>query len=62
AYIVGSSFAPIIGAWVVESVGIADFGLIMGIVSVVVIIPTVWIARVSTRVERTLSHLGEEPA
>ncbi|WP_313421527.1 MFS transporter [Brevibacterium casei] len=62
AYIVGSSFAPIIGAWVIESVGIANFGLIMGIVSFVVIIPTVWIARVSTRVERTLSHLGEEPA
>lgn len=62
AYIVGSSFAPIIGAWVIESVGIANFGLIMGIVSFVVIIPTVWIARVSTRVERTLSHLGENPA
>lgn len=62
AYIVGSSFAPIIGAWVIESVGIANFGLIMGIVSFVVIIPTVWIARVSTRVERTLSHLGEDPA
>lgn len=62
AYIVGSSFAPIIGAWVIESVGIPNFGLIMGIVSFVVILPTVWIARVSTRVERTLSHLGEEPA
>ncbi|QPS34422.1 MFS transporter [Brevibacterium casei] len=62
AYIVGSSFAPIIGAWVIESVGIANFGLIMGIVSFVVIIPTVWIARVSTRVERTLSHLGGESA
>ncbi|KZE17641.1 MULTISPECIES: MFS transporter [Brevibacterium] len=62
AYIVGSSFAPIIGAWVIESVGIPNFGLIMGIVSFVVILPTVWIARVSTRVERTLSHLGENPA
>lgn len=62
AYIVGSSFAPIIGAWVIESVGIPNFGLIMGIVSFVVILPTVWIARVSTRVERTLSHLGEDPA
>lgn len=60
AYIVGSSFAPIIGAWVIESVGIANFGLIMGIVSFVVIIPTVMIARVSTSVERTLSHLGED--
>lgn len=62
AYIVGSSFAPVIGAWVIESVGIPTFGLIMGIVSFVVIIPTVWIARVSTGVERTLSHLGGESA
>lgn len=62
AYIVGSSFAPVIGAWVIESVGIPSFGLIMGIVSFVVIIPTVWIARVSTGVERTLSHLGGESA
>ena len=62
AYIVGSSFAPRIGAWVIGSVGLPHFGLIMGIVSFVVILPTVWIARVSTRVERTLSHLGENPA
>lgn len=60
AYIVGSSFAPLLGAWVIDTVGIPAFGLIMGIVSFVVVIPTVLIARVSTRVERTLTHLGED--
>ncbi|MCM1013330.1 MULTISPECIES: MFS transporter [unclassified Brevibacterium] len=60
AYIVGSSFAPLLGAWVIDTVGIPTFGLIMGIVSFVVVIPTVLIARVSTRVERTLTHLGED--
>ncbi len=60
AYIVGSSFAPLLGAWVIDTVGIPAFGLIMGVVSFVVVIPTVLIARVSTGVERTLTHLGED--
>ncbi|SMX70683.1 MFS transporter [Brevibacterium linens] len=59
AYIVGSSFAPIIGAWIIDGVGIPRFGLIMGIVSFVLIIPTMLIARVSTRVEKTLNTLDE---
>lgn len=60
AYIVGSSFAPIIGAWIIDVVGIPTFGVTMGIVSFVLIIPTVLIARISTRVEKTLNHLGEK--
>lgn len=59
AYIVGSSFAPIIGAWIIDGVGIPSFGLIMGIVSFVLIVPTMLIARVSTRVEKTLNSLDE---
>lgn len=59
AYIVGSSFAPIIGAWIIDGVGIPNFGLIMGTVSFVLIIPTVLIARVSTRVEKTLNSLDQ---
>src|SRR5699024_4631032 len=60
AYIVGSSFAPIIGAWIIDVVGIPTFGVTMRIVSFVLIIPTVLIARISTRVEKTLNHLGEK--
>lgn len=57
AYIVGSSFAPIIGAWLIDVVGIQTFGVIVGIVSFVLVIPTMLIARESTRVEKALSHL-----
>lgn len=59
AYIVGSSFAPIIGAWVIDGFGIPTFGLLMGLISFALIIPTVLIARVSTKVERTLNHLPD---
>lgn len=57
AYIVGSSFAPIIGAWLIDGVGIPAFGLIVGIVSFVLVVPTMLIARESTRVEKALNHL-----
>ncbi|MGO3024131.1 MAG: MFS transporter [Brevibacterium sp.] len=60
AYIVGSSFAPIIGAWLIDRVGIPAFGVTMGIISFVLIVPTVLIARVSTRVESSLNYLSEE--
>ncbi|SDS43835.1 Predicted arabinose efflux permease, MFS family [Brevibacterium sandarakinum] len=61
AYVVGSSFAPIIGAWLIDGLGIQMFGTIMGIVSFVLVIPTVLIARVSTGVERSLNHLDGTP-
>lgn len=60
AYIVGSSFAPIIGAWIIDGVGVPVFGVSMGIVSFVLVVPTVLIARVSTGVEKALNHLSEE--
>lgn len=62
AYIVGSSFAPIIGAWIIDRVGIPTFGVAMGVISFLLIVPTVLIARVSTSVERALGRLGAEKA
>ena len=56
AYLVGSSFAPLIGAWLIETVGISTFCLLMGIVSFIVIVPTVIIARVSVSAERALER------
>lgn len=52
AYLVGSSFAPLIGTWMMESYGVATFCLTMAAVSIVAIIPTALIARVSQQVER----------
>ncbi|MGK0716597.1 MFS transporter [Leucobacter sp. W1153] len=60
AYLIGSSFAPIMGAWIIEAVGIPVFGAIMGIVSFAVIIPAVWIARVSVGAERALARGSAE--
>ncbi|GAA1859636.1 MFS transporter [Brevibacterium marinum] len=62
AYIVGSSFAPIIGAWIIDRVGVPTFGVAMGVISFLLIVPTILIAQVSTSVERTLGHLGAEKA
>lgn len=59
AYIVGSSFAPIIGAWIIDGVGITAFGVAMGVISFILIVPTILIARVSTQVESNLNHLPE---
>lgn len=61
AYLVGSSFAPLIGGAFIEWFGVPVFALIMGIVSFVVIVPTVLIARVSVGAERALarSHATE---
>ncbi|MFD5598773.1 MFS transporter [Leucobacter sp. NPDC058333] len=65
AYLVGSSFAPLIGGVLIEWVGVAAFTLITGIVSFVVIVPVVLVARVSTGAERALARAamrGAEPA
>ncbi len=58
AYLVGSSFAPIIGAWIIDAVGIQLFGVMMGIVSLVAIVPAVWVARVSTGAEKAIERQG----
>ena len=56
AYLVGSSFAPILGGVLIESLGVPTFTLIMGLVSFAAIIPTVAIARVSVGAERALAR------
>lgn len=56
AYLVGSSFAPIIGAWLIESVGVQAFALLMGLVSFAAIVPAIIIARVSVGAERALAR------
>ncbi|WP_017792823.1 MFS transporter [Leucobacter salsicius] len=56
AYLVGSSFAPLIGSIFIEALGVPLFTLIMGLVSFAAIIPTVAIARVSMGAERALAR------
>ncbi|MEV8338296.1 MFS transporter [Leucobacter sp. NPDC077196] len=62
AYLVGSSFAPLIGGVLIEGIGIAPFTLITGIVSFVVIVPMVFVARVSTGAERALARSAARDA
>lgn len=64
AYLVGSSFAPLLGGALIEQLGIPTFAVIMGVVSFVAIVPTVAIARVSVGAERALarSHAAAAPA
>ncbi|WP_336659968.1 MFS transporter [Leucobacter sp. USHLN153] len=56
AYLVGSSFAPLIGGLFIEWFGVAGFTLITGIVSFAVIVPVALVARVSTGAERALAR------
>ncbi len=56
AYLVGSSFAPLIGGAFIEWFGIPVFTLITGIVSFAVIAPTIAIARVSVGAEQALAR------
>lgn len=62
AYLVGSSFAPVIGAWIIDAAGIQLFTTIMAIVSFAVIIPTVLVSRVSVGAERALRRAAAAPA
>lgn len=62
AYLVGSSFAPLIGGALIAQLGVAGFALIMGVISFVVIVPTVLIARVSVGAERALARAATAPA
>lgn len=56
AYLVGSSFAPTIGALFTETLGQAAFGGAMALVSLVVLVPAVVIARVSLAAEKALAR------
>ncbi len=62
AYLVGSSFAPLIGGALIEGIGIPGFTLIAGLVSFIVIVPTVLIARVSVGAEQALARAAERAA
>lgn len=62
AYLVGSSFAPLIGGALIEGIGIPGFTLITGLVSFLVIVPTVLIARVSVGAEQALARAAERAA
>ena len=62
AYLIGSSFAPLIGGLLIDGVGIAPFTAITGIVGFAVIVPVVLVARVSTGAERALARAAQRDA
>ncbi len=62
AYIVGSSFAPLFGAFLAETFGVRGFGIVAAIICWSVLIPAVIIARVSTGAERALVRAAERAA
>ena len=61
AYLIGSSFAPLIGGALIEWWGIPAFTLITGLVSAAVLVPVIIIARVSTAAERALARAAAQP-
>ncbi|MGO3832414.1 MAG: MFS transporter [Microbacteriaceae bacterium] len=62
AYLIGSSFAPLLGGWLIELVGAGTFTLIAGLVSFIAIAPTIAIARVSVGAEKALARAAERPS
>lgn len=54
-YLVGSSFAPLFGAWVADTFGFAALGWVLFAFSFVLLVPLTFVARLSTRVEREQS-------
>jgi DHA1 family inner membrane transport protein len=62
-YLVGTSFAPVIGGWIAQTFGYGAFGWVMGVTSWLLVIPVVIIARLSTLVEQhEQTHQWPEPA
>jgi MFS transporter, DHA1 family, inner membrane transport protein len=51
-YLVGTSFAPVVGGWIVQTFGYPAFGWVMGVASWLLVIPVIMVARLSTLVER----------
>jgi len=49
-YLVGSSLTPVIGAMLSDALGFQGFAILLGVASLVLAVPAVWVARVSTRV------------
>ncbi|MGO1543866.1 MAG: MFS transporter [Gulosibacter sp.] len=56
-YLVGSSFAPMIGAWVIQEFGFTALGIFTAAISLVLVVPMAFAARVSMRVEREQAAL-----
>lgn len=50
-YLVGTSFAPMFGGWVVQAFGYGVFGWVLGVTSWLLVVPVVMVARLSTQVE-----------
>lgn len=58
-YLIGSSFAPLFGAWVGETFGFSALGATLAAFSFVLLVPLVVVARLSTRVEREQQEDGD---
>jgi MFS family permease len=50
-YLVGTSFAPVVGGWIAQTFGYGAFGWVMGLASWLLVIPVVMVARLSSAVE-----------
>lgn len=51
-YLIGSSFAPLVGAWLAQLLGVGGLGIVLAAISWALIVPLVLVARLSSRVER----------
>ena len=60
-YLVGSAFAPLFGTLVTGAVGYVAFGFVLADISLVLLVPIVSIARLSTRTERASASPGQDP-
>ncbi|MEN0138355.1 MAG: MFS transporter [Rhodococcus sp. (in: high G+C Gram-positive bacteria)] len=60
-YLVGSAFAPLFGTLVTGAVGYVAFGFVLAGISLVLLVPIVWIARLSTRTEQASASPGQDP-
>ncbi|PBC58496.1 MFS transporter [Rhodococcus sp. ACPA1] len=60
-YLVGSAFAPLFGTLVTGAVGYVAFGCVLAGISLVLLVPIVSIARLSTRTERASASPGQDP-
>ncbi|MBC2642864.1 MULTISPECIES: MFS transporter [unclassified Rhodococcus (in: high G+C Gram-positive bacteria)] len=61
-YLVGSAFAPLFGTLVTGAVGYVAFGFVLAGISLVLLVPIVAIARLSTRTEQASASPGQDPA
>ncbi len=57
-YLVGSSFAPVVGAFLADQFGYQALGIVLGAITFVLFVPLVYIARLSTRVEKAAAAQG----